>query len=453
MKQIAMALRLLGASSLMFAVGHVQASGYHFGTQSASNQGVANSGGAAVFDASTIFYNPAGLSRLQGTQVSGVLNVIFPDGQFTNDGSSNATGRAIPGNDGGDFGPTTPVPHLYVSHAVNDKLVVGFGLFVPFGSHSDYDDEWVGRYNSLENQVQTVNFNPSFSYTVNDMVALGGGFSVQYLKGKLSKAIDFGTLVSAQVAPGLAGVIGSQPAYDGKIVVEGDDIGYGFNLGALFTFTPDTRAGIAYRSKIKHTLKGDADFTVPQTFGSIAALGPAAALVQGNLNRTYQDTSAKLALETPESYSVNVFHQLNDAWALMADYTRTRHSRLQELRVVMGNGSESTTTTNWKDTNRYSVGATYKLSSDWTLRGGLAYDEAPEDAGNRIPGIPDSNRTWYAVGANWAINDHSSLDLAAIYVDLASASISQTDETSKTTVKGSYDVSSITLGAQYNYRF
>ncbi|HSC80238.1 MAG TPA: OmpP1/FadL family transporter [Chitinolyticbacter sp.] len=453
MKKIAVAVRMIGAGSLALMTGQALASGYHFGTQSASNQGVANSGAAQVMDASTIFYNPAGMTRLKGTNLTGVLNVIIPDGEFENDGSTSAAGRPIAGNDGGNFGSTTPVPHFYSTYQINDALTVGLGVFVPFGSHSDYDENWVGRYNSLENQVQTININPSIAYKVNNVVSLGAGVSMQYIKGKLSKAIDFGTGVAAQLGnPGLVPLLGANPTYDGSVVIKGDDIGYGFNLGALFEISESTRVGLAYRSKIKHELEGDADFTVPQTFASIAALGPAGAIVQAGLNARYQDTDAKLNIDTPESFSINGFHQINDQWTVTADYTRTKHSRLKELRVELEGRNDAVTVTDWNNTNRYSIGTTYKLNQQWLLRGGLAYDEAPEDDDNRIPGIPDSDRTWFAVGANYALTDYSSIDLAAIYVSLRKAPIEQLDENGST-VRGDYDVNSITLGAQYNHRF
>lgn len=453
MKKIAVAVRMIGAGSLALIAGQAGASGYHFGTQSASNQGVANSGAAQVMDASTIFYNPAGMTRLKGTNLTGVLNVIIPDGEFTNDGSTSAAGQQIAGNNGGNFGPTTPVPHFYGTYQIDDALTVGLGIFVPFGSHSDYDENWVGRYNSLENQVQTVNINPSIAYKVNNVVSIGGGVSVQYIKGKLSKAIDFGTGVAGQLGnPGLVPLLGANPTYDGSVVIKGDDIGYGFNLGALFEIDENTRVGVAYRSRIKHKLDGDADFTVPQTFGSIAALGPAAGVIQARLNAQYQDTGAKLNIDTPESFSINGFRQINEQWAVMADYTRTKHSRLQEIRVQLDGRADAVTETDWKDTNRYSIGTTYQLNEKWLLRGGLAYDQSPEDNDNRIPGIPDSDRTWFAVGANYALTDYSSIDLAAIYVSLKKAPIDQTDENGST-VSGQYDVNSITLGAQYNHRF
>jgi long-chain fatty acid transport protein len=476
MKTIARSLQLIGVGTFVLIAGPALASGYNFGTQSASNQGVANAGAAGLDDASVLFYNPAGMARLEGTQVSGVLNYIMPDGKFGNNGSTNAAGQPIKGGDGGSFGVDTLVPHLYVTHQLNDKLTIGAGLFVPFGSHTDYNKDWVGRYNSTESELKTINFNPSIAYKVNEMFTIGAGVSVQYIQGKLAKNLDLGASgvssasaavkkicaaapTSPQCAGGAAAVknaaatMVSNPTYDGSSEVTGDDIGYGFNLGAMINFTPDTRMGIAYRSAVKHTLDGDAKFSVPQNFATSALGGTLGGLVQAGVNAQLQNTDANLAVDTPESFSINGFHQINEQWAVMADYTWTRHSRLDEIRIKFADGlADSVTTTSWSNTSRYSVGATYKATDKWLIRTGVAYDQAPEDDRTRIASIPDSDRIWFALGANYAFTPTQSIDVTAIYVDLDNSTIAQKDQNGST-VKGSYDISSITLGVQYNQRF
>ncbi|WP_373975261.1 OmpP1/FadL family transporter [Chitinibacter sp. SCUT-21] len=438
LKTTVRSLKLIGVMGALLGSGSVLASGYHFGTQSASNQGVANSGAAEVMDASTIFYNPAGLSRLDGTQVSGVLNVIIPDGEYSNIKTTTATGKATGGGNGGNFGVTTAVPHAYLSHQINDQLTVGVGMFVPFGSHTSYDEGWVGRYQTLDSQIKTLNLNPSISYKFNDTVSVGVGVSAQYIHGTLSKALDLGLAVN----PALSG----NAAYDGKSEVEGDDIGYGFNLGALFNLSDSTRVGVAYRSAIKHTLEGDLKFTVP------ARLQPTP------IGASLKNTSASLYVETPESFSINAFHQINPEWAVTADYTWTGHSRFDEIRIKANGRADSVTVTNWSDTSRYSVGATYSPNQTWSLRAGLAYDQSPEsNEAERIASIPDSDRIWYALGGRYNFDQNNSIDLAAIYVQLKDSTINRkpldASERSAGSINGNYSVSSITLGAQYNHRF
>ncbi|AKJ27342.1 OmpP1/FadL family transporter [Caldimonas brevitalea] len=427
-------VRTAVALALASAVGGAGASGLVFGTQSASNMGVANAGAAAVFDASTIFTNPAGLTRLKGTQVSGALNLVFPDGSFTDSGSTTGTGRPIQGETKAEFSSSVIVPHAYASHELQPGLVAGIGLFVPYGSATEYDDNWTGRYHSTESELKSVNLNPSIAWKANEQWSVGGGISLQYVKGRISKAIDFGSQIGGPAA--------ANPAFDGNVTVTGDDWGFGFNLGVMFEPTPDTRIGAAYRSKIKHKVTGDADFTLPQALAS----NPAVAA-------RFADTDARLDLTMPESLTVHAFHQIDARWAIMGDITHTRHSRLQELRIKLRGNNDSVVPTDWKDATRYSIGATYKYNEALTLRAGLAYDESPEDDQNRIANIPDNDRTWIAGGASYAFDANRTLDVALAYVKLKDSSIAQQDVASKAVVRGNYDVHSYVLGLQYNQRF
>lgn len=458
------------------------ASGYHFGTQSVSAQGTANASGASAEDASTVFYNPAGLSYLKGTTVSGVLNVVLPSGKYTDRGSHTTAlpfaqnGYSTGGGDGGDFVKPTAVPHAYMSHQVSDKLAFGFGLFVPFGSKTKYDDNWAGRYNVIETELKTIALNPSFSLNVSEGFKIGGGVTAQHIEGKLKKAADFGSgavgLLGSQLPPqtlaALAALVAGNPNFSGDVKVKGDDWAFGWNLGMMFQIDPNFRVGLAYRSKIRHELGGTADWTVPQSFASLAPLGAAGAIVQSQLNALYSDSGATLKVDTPESLSLSFHHQFTDRFALMGDITRTGHARFQELRIDFHNTlADSNTPENWGDTTKVSLGGTYKMSDQLLLRGGFAYDNSPVNDANRTPSIPDADRKWFSIGANWALNKNSSLDLAYSYVHVGKPSVNNYDNgglannacdrlrntSSCATIIGEYDVKSSILGVQYNYRF
>lgn len=477
------------------------ASGYHFGSQSASTQGTANAGTAQAADASVLFYNPAGMSYLEGTQASGVLDLVIPSTKFEDRGSVTLWGRPTGGSNGGDFVDNTVVPHAYLTHRYNDSLSAGIGIFVPFGSKTDYNADWVGRYNIIGTELKTIAINPSFALKVNDRLRIGAGITAQYIDGKLAKGADFGSgamnsLVEAQVKAnaipgvpesvvraavvnqlnGLIKTVSGNPTYSGRVDVKGDDWGFGYNLGLMFDIDQRTRVGLAYRSKIKHTLEGDAKWQVQGPADNLATLLNAAvpgagSLVRANLLATYTDSAATLKVTTPESLSVSFFKQF-DKVALMADVTRTRHSRFQELRVDFANNlADSLTLENWEDTTRYSIGAEYPWSDTLKLRAGVAIDESPVDSSNRTPSIPDNKRHWISGGLNWQVNKQSSLDLAVSYIYLPKGQIDMFDNGGQTnaagspicnqagntsscaTLRGRYDVSSWLLGMQYNYRF
>lgn len=151
-------------SLLVLPVMQVQASGYHFGSQSVAAQGSPHAYGAEAADPSTIFYNPVGLARLKGTQVTSGLSILLPDGKYDDKGSSDVFGNPVSG-DAGEFLPdAAAAPNFYFSHEINDRVTIGLGIFTPFGAKLDYKEDWAGRYGIQSASLETVPFNPSISY-------------------------------------------------------------------------------------------------------------------------------------------------------------------------------------------------------------------------------------------------------------------------------------------------
>lgn len=136
------------------------------------------------------------------------------------------------GGNGGDGGVTKVIPNMYFSKKLSDRFTVGIGINAPFGLATEYDNTWVGRYHAIESDVLTVNINPAIAYKINENLSVGAGFSIQYLKAKLSNAIDFGTLNAIVklpvVLPGLTPQLS-----DGFSSLDGDSWGVGYNLGIL----------------------------------------------------------------------------------------------------------------------------------------------------------------------------------------------------------------------------
>lgn len=486
----------LGTSSAL-------ASGYHFGSQSASAQGTANANAAEAADASVLFYNPAGMTRLDGTHASGVLTVVMPKGKFEDQGSVTSFGLPTKGSNGGKFVDTTAVPHAYLTHKLSNDMSLGLAVFVPFGSKSEYDADWSGRYNTIGTELKTLAFNPSIAFKLSPKLSLGGGLTAQFIDGKLSKGADFGSgalasIVEAQVkanaVPGvplevvraavinqLGGLIkqvSGNPNYSGRVDVRGKDWGFGFNLGLMYEYDEGTRFGIAYRSRINHRLDGDAKWQVQTPAAKLAGLlnaalpgGTAGTQVQQNLLAAYTDSDASLSLKTPESLSFS-FYKEHERVAVMGDVTFTRHSRFKELRVDFANKlPDSTTPEGWDDTIRASLGLSYKYSDSLTLRGGVAYDQSPVYNRTRTPSLPDNDRSWISGGLNWKLDAKRSVDLALSYVHVAAGQIDNFDNggqvnasgsavcntagntSSCATVRGRYTLHSTLLGLQYNQQF
>lgn len=390
--------------------------------QSVSGLGNAFAGGAAsAEDATTVFFNPAGLTRLKGQQIVAGLHYISPRTEFKDEGSGLSPalgGGPLSGNEGGQGGEDAFVPNFYYSASLDNGWSVGLGINAPFGLATQYDDGWQGRYHALRSDVMTFNINPSSAYKVNNHLSLGAGVSAQYVDAELSNAVDFGSIAFAMTG----GAMSAPQAADGKVVLEADDWSYGYNLGVLYEFSENSRAGLAYRSRIDYTAEGKADFSVPT---SITALPMG---VGAGLAAVFADTDAKADLCLPDSASASFYHRFNPRWAVMADVTWTNWSTFKELRVEFDNPlkSDSVTNYNWEDSWRYSIGATYNPNEKLALRAGLAYDETPiPSAEFRTPRVPGEDRLWTAVGLGYSFSDRATLDVGYAHLFVSDSKINR----------------------------
>jgi long-chain fatty acid transport protein len=405
---------------VLSASGSAHAAGFALIEQSASGMGNAFSGAAGVEDASTIFFNPAGMTYIDGTQVVSALHLISPNFEFKNNGSISGTARPL-GDEGPDAGDIAFVPNLYWVTDINPSMKFGVGVNAPFGLKTEYDDEWVGRFQAVKSEVKTININPSFAFKVNDQLSLGFGLSAMWAEAELTRQINAGV---------------AEP----DIKIKGDDWGFGFNLGAIYQATPDTRFGLAYRSKVKQEIEGESKFD---------GTGPTAALLNS-------DISARVDL--PETLSFNVFSQLNSKWDVMADATWTRWSRFEELRIKFDSGApDSVTEEKWKNTMRYSLGVNYHYNDAIKLRAGLAYDESPVNGDYRTARIPGNDRKWISFGAGYQMSPASKFDIGYSHLFISDVKIDD-DQTSATPLgngrlKGEYEGSVDILSVQYTHNF
>ena len=422
---------LLAGSSAAFA------SGFAIIEQSVSGLGNAYAGGAAsAEDATTIFFNPAGMTRLDKTEAIAAMHIIVPSAKFKNNGSTHATTAPLTGNNGGDASNAALVPNLYITTPIADRLTFGLGINAPFGLVTEYNDSWVGRYHALKSDLRTVNINPSFAFKSSDNLSLGFGVTAMKVDVELSQMIDFGLIGATFMVPG------SIPqGQDGKVILDADDWAYGWNIGALYEFNQGTRLGVAYRSRVFVEVDGSADFIdVPVA-----------------LSGSFFDTGVSGKITLPATVSVSAYHKATDKLAVMADITWTEWSSFTDLVFDFSDPAvaDSTTPENWDDTWRYSVGVSYDLNRSLVLRGGLAYDETPMADNYRTPRIPGADRYWISFGAGIQLSKAVVVDLAYthLFVDDSKINLVSADNASKGYLTGEYENQVDIASASVSYRF
>ena len=376
--------------------------------QSVTGLGRAFAGSAAVAeDASTIFFNPAGLAYLDKAEMAMAIHYIAPESEFNDDGST-----PVGGGNGGDAGKNAVVPNFYLAYPINDKVVAGIGVGAPFGLVTEYDDTWVGRYHAVKSDMKTINVNPSISFKASDKLALGFGINAQYIDVELTQMAF------------LAGA-------DSKVKMEADDFSWGYNLGFLYQVTDASRVGLSYRSKISHTLEGDGDIIHP-TLGTLGTGN-----IQGDI-------------DLPETASLAIHHQINDQWAVMADASWTRWDRFQEL-AIEGSGTfpSSTKEEKWDNSMRYGLGLDYKHDDKWTFRGGIAYDETPISDQYRTARIPGEDRKWVAIGASYKYSEQFTIDAGYTHIFISDPTINE--PSGPVSLTGDYEASVDILSVQVRW--
>lgn len=426
-RKSAMALAMAGV--LCGASGMASAAGFALIEQSGGGMGNAYAGAAATAeDASTVFFNPAGMSKLQGMQFTAGGHLIDLSAEFRNNGnSSNPVLLGNPGgSNGGDAGDIAVIPNFYFTMPIGDQLHFGVGVGTPFGLATEYEDDWVGRFQGIKSELITVNINPSFAFKVSEQFSIGVGLNYQVIDAELTNAIVAG------------------PGDEGRAKLEADDDAWGWNAGVLFEPVAGTRIGFAYRSTIDYTLDGTASAT--NSAGAEIANDP-----------IYADVTM------PDTFSLSLAQALGDRWELLGDVTFTRWSEINTIDVVNSNDGSlvDQLVLDFDDTWRYSVGVNYKLDESWKLKAGVAFDEAPvKSATTRTVRLPDNDRTWVSVGAQVKIKETGRLDFGYSHLFVKDAEIDNTrDQTglppglATSRVAGTYEASVDLFSVTYSMAF
>ena len=345
-----------------------------FGTPS---MGVAGAGANAVAeDASTSFHNAAGMTRIKGEEFMGTGGLLYATVKFDPDSDT-----PISGGDGGDAGGPAPIVGGFYVHSLSDKWKLGANLITLTGAILDYDDDWSGRYLNTDVTLLTVTFYPSVAYRVNDWLSLGGGPQIMYADLEMK----------AKAPP---------PNGNGKVKIDGDDVAYGFGLGALFEVSERTRFGVVYQSEIEPEFDGDVKISGPGT------------------KKVGTDTKITLA----QFIRVSGYHELNDRWALLGTVGWEDWSAFKNVNISTDQDTQKIPR-DWKDTWKFAAGVHFRPEDRWLLQVGFSYDTSPVDSDDRTPDMPMDRQIRYATGVQYKWSDRLSTGAQFVYADYGKAKI------------------------------
>ncbi|MBW2441107.1 MAG: outer membrane protein transport protein [Deltaproteobacteria bacterium] len=387
---------------------------YELGTP---DLGTAAAGRAAMAaDASTAAGNPAGMTRLDRSQMLAAFQGLYVNARFDTDIASFA------GGDGGNAGGFVPAGSFHYVHSLTPDWKLGLSAGSYFGLGVDYGDDWAGRYYTTEAELLTLGLNPSVGYRVNNWLAVGGGFNIIYAKLTQKAAINNGAV------PGQAGLP------DGELKLEDDDVAYGFNLGVLLAPRDDTRFGITYRSEV--------DLEFKDTAG-LKNIGP---VLQGILNLSgLAGSKVNIDMTIPQLVMISAYHQLTDQWAVMGNLGWQDWSEFgkQDLTLESTTSTTFTKDLEYDDTWHVALGAQYRFGENWLWSVGAAYDTSPTDEDTRTPDLPLDRQIRVGTGIQYDWTEAVTLGVAYEYLDAGDAKIDQEGGPLQGSLKGQYDTNAI----------
>jgi long-chain fatty acid transport protein len=396
------AIAVLGFAGLLATGRDAHSAGFYLQEQGVAASGRAFAGDAAAAeDPSTIFYNPAGMTELHGKLVGEAgLYVIAPHVDVSDRGSSTAVGPfTVPAGGRSSDQPFSPqlTGNLYLAAPVNDRLWLGFGVTTPFAFKDQYQPDYFGRYDSTKIGLETIDLAPSFAYAVAPWLSVGAGLDVQYAAAELQNAVPTSPLVSFPPSP----------ATDGTFNASGSDWALGYNIGVLLKPLSNFRLGISYRSGMNHTLKGSSSLVIPGV--------------------TSSSQSATASLKLPDVASVGVAYDVIPAVTLLAQIDYYGWRRFKGIQMVMADGTSQLVPQAFRNTVGGSIGAEWHVTPAWTLRSGLELDPTPTPNDARSTALPDSDRTWLAIGVSYEITANIGIDASFAHDFTNTTQIQRTD--------------------------
>lgn len=365
-----------------------RAAGFYIKEMSVTGLGRSFAGAPATADdASTVWFNPAGMTSLPASEVEAAVHIIAPQSELTNDGSKKLTGtgwQATTDNSTQTPYEATPVPNAFGVLRDKDRgFALGIGVTSPFGMANEYSETWFGRFDSIKTDLKTYNYSLVGAYDVNDWLTVGGGVDYQTVDVTLTSMKNTGTS-------------------ELHSTLEGNDNGLlGFNAGILVHATPDTDIGLHYRSGFRHHVKGTATLRSGSSSGAIVS-----------------QYAATADLDLPALASLGVKHRLTDKLTLSGDVSYYEWSSFAAIKVYRTSDGllREDIPQKYKDTVSFGLGVDYAYDDALTLRGGVQYDPTPTQDEYRTSRTPDSDRTWVSGGLTYKMTDNLLMDAALTYI-------------------------------------
>ncbi len=372
------------------------ATGFRIGAHGAKAMGMNGAFAAQADDPSAIYYNAAGITQLDGTQVQGGFTFIYAPGsefeplpgQFS---LAPDTVTPVPASSSDASGKIFTLPTLFATKKLGDRTAIGFGLYVPFGLQVDWPDDWDGRNITTFDSIKATNLDFVVAHDVLPWWTLSAGLAYVRSNVKLSRT-----------SYGLTAV----PGTEGFVDFEGDGWGATYEVGTHIRLGERVRIGAQYRHQAVIEYEGDFNAFVD-------ANGP-----------QFLGASASTKLPLPSTFIVGVAVKPVDWWTVEFDWDYTHWSSFQDLSLKIpsqpaieaGLATQSPfPNRKWENSQTFRVGTEFQVTDPLALRLGYAYINTPIPDETLDPILPDADRSAFTVGFGYKITKALTFDFAWEY--------------------------------------
>jgi long-chain fatty acid transport protein len=396
---------------------------------------------ARAQDASTVFTNPAGMTRIKQPEILFGAQPLYAHLDFESDSNTSASNETQPGpgNKGADDGDASAwiaTGSTYYVAPITSQLSLGIGVLGYFGSVLNYDNGWVGRYYAREVQLQGLTFMPAAAYRVNDWLSFGAGLNAMYAMLKEKMAVNNTPLLDP---------LGRRDFPDGELEIKDNEWGFGFLAGVLVEPTPHTRFGLTYLSKTRLDFEVNTDWS---------DLRPGLAAILGS--HGLLDADISMEVNVPQAVMLSAYHEMNDRWAVMGNLGWQDWSDFGSIDVGLS-AEESTSLTvdaHYKDTWHAAAGVQYKASEPLLLSLGVAFDSSMMGDGQRSPALPLGLAWRFGTGAQYKAKKNIDLSLAYEFIWTGDMEMDVNRGPLAGRVSGEYDDTSLqVISLALNWRF
>lgn len=384
--------------------------------QDATAAGMGNSFTAIADNGSAVFYNPAGINQLEGTQFRSGFQLVLPNTSFRGSVSGETTDM---------HDNISTLVTGYITHKVNDKVSIGGGIFTPFGLVTEWPSRWEGDYVSTYAELRTFFLNPVVSVQVHPRLSLAVGIDYVYSDFKIRRSIALSQLTGMPLDLSL-----------GKITLDGFDDSWGYNLGLLFHINDTWSLGVSYRSKVNLEFDGHAHYRMSPLLQPL--FGP---------------TDISPRIELPPLVSAQIAAKFGSKWTFATGILWTGWSSFDELTPQFRDdllipSRMKSSPQDWEDVMTFHFGVQYQVNPTWIFRGGYIFDQTPVPERTLGPMVPEADGHLFSLGVGYTYNN--------ISIDMGSMVLFFKDRHTRRNideVNGEYNSTTVTFLMSLTYRF